>query len=254
MSRKSQQMRGFAKGSYDKDLITVSIVSHGHGQMVESLVQEILLCPEVGKIIITKNIAEEEEYPKNPRLEVIVNKSPKGYGANHNTAFASVQTPFFCVLNPDIQLKSNPFPTLLLAFAEREAGLVAPRIVDVSGQTEDSARRFPSVRNLLAKAGFGHKGTYPDRGDTLRPDWVAGMFLLIPTEVFAQVKGFDEGYFLYYEDVDLCWRLRAEGFQIIQDRKVAVIHDARRESHRKWQYTKWHLASMVRYLVRFKAW
>jgi N-acetylglucosaminyl-diphospho-decaprenol L-rhamnosyltransferase len=158
----------------------------------------------------------------------------------------------FCLPNPDIRLKENPFPQLLKAFDDPSVALVAPKIISPVGSEEDSARKFPTLRDLLSKAFGRHDGTYfekPENG-LVYPDWLAGMFLLLRGDLFQKVKGFDEKFFLYYEDVDLCWRLRRDGFQVVQDRSVSVVHDARRESRRNLRFARWHLAGMARYLIK----
>ena len=232
-------------------MLTASIVNHGHGQMVARLVDDLVGCPEVARIVITQNLDEDAEYPSDPRLDIRRNKAPRGYGANHNAALADATTPFVCVLNPDIRLQGNPFPALLQSLDDQPTALSAPKIVSPDGATEDSARRFPTVLSLAAKAFGGHDGTYSDRmAGLFNPDWLAGMFLLMRREAFAKVGGFDEGFYLYYEDVDLCWRLRRAGYQIVQDRTVAVTHDARRESRRSLRCARWHLTSMARYLFK----
>lgn len=231
-------------------MVTASIVSHGHGKMVARLADDLLACPEVSRIVITQNIPEEVAYLSDPKLEVRRNKAARGYGANHNAALADANTPLVCVLNPDIRLQGNPFPVLLRSFNDQSVALSAPKIVSPNGLTEDSARRFPTFSSLAAKAFGKNDGTYFDRTDLLHPDWLAGMFLLMRREAFAKVGEFDEGFYLYYEDVDLCWRLRRAGYQIVQDRTVAVTHDARRESRRSLRFAKWHLTSMARYLFK----
>lgn len=233
-------------------MITASIVSHGHGPMVPLLVEDLLVCPEIIKIVVTQNSAETMELPLSDRVAMRRNPRPKGYGANQNAAFAMATTPFFCVLNPDIRLKENPFPQLLKAFYDPLVALVAPKIISPDASEEDSARRFPTARDLLSKAFGRHDGTYCEKTENglTYPDWLAGMFLLLRGDIFQKVKGFDEKFFLYYEDVDLCWRLRRDGFQVVQDRSVSVVHDARRESRRNLRFARWHLSSMARYLIK----
>lgn len=234
-------------------MVTASIVSHGHGQMVARLVEDLIPCPEVLRIVITQNVDEEVAYPSDPRLDICRNTASRGYGANHNTALADATTPFVCVLNPDIRLQGNPFPALLRSFDDQSVALSAPKIVSPDGVTEDSARRFPTLPSLAAKAFGKNDGTYSDKTDLLDPDWLAGMFLLMRREAFAKVGGFDEGFYLYYEDVDLCWRLRRAGYQVVQDRTVVVTHDARRESRRSLRFARWHLTSMARYLFKTRS-
>jgi len=229
--------------------ITASIVSHGHGEMVARLAGDLLGCPEVGRIIVTQNIPEKVDYPPDGRVEVRLNQAPRGYGANQNAAFSTIGTPFFCVLNPDIRLPENPFPVLLDAMRDDRVAASAPVITTPGGRPEDSARKFPTAMSLVGKAcGLGD-GTYADALGRQDPDWLAGMFLLLGAPAFAEVEGFDEKYFLYYEDVDLCWRLRRRGYVLRQVQEMRVVHDARRASRRDWQHARWHLASMARFLI-----
>ena len=232
--------------------IAVSIVSHGHGEMVSRLVGELLECPEVERVVVTQNILEDGALNPSKKYILRKNSQPRGYGSNQNAAFGNFPSPFFCVLNPDICLKENPFPELLASFSNPKLALVAPRIITPAGQVEDSARKFPTLRSLVAKAFCGSNGTYPELNSS--PDWVAGMFMIFRSDVFREIGGFDEMFFLYYEDVDICWRLRQKGYEIKFVPSVEVIHDARRESRKNWRYARWHLASMARYLIKARAW
>ena len=87
---------------------------------------------------------------------------------------------------------------------------------------------------------------------SFHPEWVAGMFMLFRSQDFARLGGFDEAFFLYYEDVDICVRAWKQGMKIVACPQVSVVHDARRDSHRSARHIRWHLASMVRYF--FKHW
>lgn len=239
----------------ENSVVTASIVSHGHGTMVARLVEDLLDCPEIAKILVTQNIPEDVAYANDERLEIILNSRIRGYGANQNAAFAKTDAPFFCVLNPDLRLTTNPFPQLLDMMRDASVALSGPRILAPSGAEEDSARRFPTLRNLAVKAVGAGDGTYvKDRRQPFtNPDWLAGMFLLLRSEAYRQVGGFDENFFLYYEDVDLCSRLRRSGYEIRQHRSAEVIHDARRNSRRNWRFALWHLRSMARYLWKNRA-
>jgi GT2 family glycosyltransferase len=218
--------------------------------MVADLTKDLLDCPEVTKVVITQNVPEDERYPADARIEVVRNRIARGYGANQNTALLDAATPFLCVLNPDIRLTGNPFPLLLEPLRDGAIAASAPVIARPDGETEDSARKFPTALGLVGKAlGLGD-GTYRDTAGTLNPDWLAGMFLLLRSSAFRGVGGFDENYFLYYEDVDLCWRLRSRGHELRQVMNVSAVHDARRASRRDWQHARWHLASMMRFLAR----
>lgn len=235
--------------------LTLSVVSHGQGPLVEELLADVAKC--VGtplRVILTLNVPESKEawaghrYPFD--IEVIRNAVPHGFGANHNAAFARTRTELFCVLNPDIRLSSDPFPALCVVAAESRVGVVAPVVLGPDQLPEDHARDFPSVFALVAKA-FGHRPHIPAHAGQFvyHPDWIAGMFMLFRSETLRSLGGFDERYFLYYEDVDLCARLRERGFEVAVCPAVSVIHAARRESRRNLRYASWHLRSALRFLV-----
>ena len=247
-------MQEYASSAESSAQVTVSIVSHGHGTLVASLLADLAThCGPGISVILTLNIPEsltigDGAYPFQVKL--IRNEAPKGFGANQNAAFEYCKSSYFCVLNPDIRIGENPFPRLVEELRKPNVGVVAPRILNPDGNIEDSARRFPTPWFILRKL-FGLTAGLDYRIDqtTLSPDWVAGMFMLFRKDVYAELAGFDERYFLYYEDVDLCRRLRKRGYDVRLLPSVSAVHDARRESRRRLRYLRWHLASMIRFMV-----
>lgn len=232
-------------------LITVSIVSHGHGSMLPYILDDLASCEQVEKIIVTRNISESAgELTRSRQVITINNDHPKGFGANHNAAFRQACTPYFLVLNPDVRFNGNPFPMLLSCLQDNTVALCAPAVIGPSGALEDSARQFPSIFDLIRKAIGRNEGrVHYAIGDPPRESpWVAGMFMLLRSSDYAALGGFDEGYFLYYEDVDLCARLWKSGRKVILCPSVHIVHDARRDSHRNLKYMFWHLSSILRYL------
>lgn len=219
--------------------------------MLRELVEDLLRCEEVEEVIVRLNVPESVDFPEE-RVKVVTNDGPRGFGANHNASLASANGRYLAVVNPDIRLPENPFPTLLAAIADGGFGVVAPIIMNPAGEREDNARRFPTLARLLMKLLTGKQGLDDGRKEQSlhRPDWVAGMFLLFDRKVFQWVDGFDEGFFLYYEDVDICARLRKAGYEVGLAKEVQVIHDARRESRRNLRFARWHLGSMMRYFAK----
>jgi len=235
-------------------MITISLVSHGHGTMIIKLIKSLLKINEVESIIVTFNIPEDINLPKSPKIQIIDNISPVGFGQNHNNAFKLSKTNFFCVLNPDITILQNPFFLLIKELTTHNASLIAPLIVCPRGLPEDSARHFPSILTLLKKLIFSSKGNIVLTGlsKPYSPDWIGGMFMLFKKDCYQKVNGFDEGFFLYYEDVDLCARLWSKKLKIIVTNKVSVIHDSQRASRSNFTHFRWHLLSIIRYF--FKHW
>lgn len=236
--------------------ISISVVSHGQVALVAHLLGDLRrVCSTRVEVLLTLNFEEHlpfalEEFPFPVRI--FANAAPKGFGANHNAAFANASAPYFCVLNPDIRLEADVFPALLAELRrKRMVAAVAPGIVSPEGTPEDSARRFPTLMSILSKAVTGTRGNaeYVNRTTPFTPDWIAGMFMLLRAEVFAELAGFDERYHLYYEDVDLCARLRRRGYEVRVLPSVRAIHAARRESHRNPRYLWWHVQSLTRFLL-----
>jgi GT2 family glycosyltransferase len=234
--------------------LSVSVVSHRQAQLVSQLLGDLAALDMADmEVLVTLNVPEpadalERSYPFP--LTMIRNEHRKGFGANHNAAFAQARGECFAVVNPDIRLTSNPFPRLCEAALRPGTGVAAPKVLSPGGRVEDSARRFPTMGSLALKAFRQQvRPDYPLTGQLVRPDWVAGMFLVFARPAFAAVAGFDERYFLYYEDVDLCWRLRRAGYEVVLLPDVSVIHDARRESRRRPSYLRHHLAGMARFLL-----
>jgi N-acetylglucosaminyl-diphospho-decaprenol L-rhamnosyltransferase len=230
--------------------ITVSVVSHNQIRLALEFIGDLRrLCAPDSKIVLTSNVPEDlDAVPAE--ITIVRNAARKGFGANHNAAFRLCTTPYFCVANPDIRLHTDPFPALLRALEEPGAGLAAPLVRSPRGTVEDSARRFPTIATLAAKAlGRAPRLDYAIGRERLRPDWVAGMFMLLPAETYRQLGGFDERYFLYYEDVDLCARLRRAGHEVILEPAAEVVHHAQRASRRNPRHAWWHAQSVVRFLL-----
>lgn len=237
--------------------VHVSIVSHGQGGLVALLLDDLEChCRDFSLFVtITFNIpetvcfdAQNFSFP----VKMIHNLNPKGFAANHNAAFRSElmtnPSSYFCVINPDIRFPENVFARLLLLLEGTSGvGVVAPLVRDPVGKVEDSGRRFPNLLTPLIRfLGANREPDYKILSTRIAPDWVAGMFLLFPSSVYELLGGFDERYFLYYEDIDLCARLRLKGYRVILEPATSVVHDAHRDSHHKAQYFWFHLRSIIR--------
>lgn len=232
-------------------MIALSIVSHGQGAIAGALL-DCIIGDDTGlisQVIYTRNLPQDDGVEKRtglPGREIIDNPRPKGFGANHNAAYQRCRAPWFCIMNPDISWKTSPFPALL-SCAGNDYSLVAPAIVDAMGRPQNTARRLYTPGELLRQ-----KWRPLNAGDGA--DWLAGMFLLFRSDRYRSIGGFDERYFLYIEDVDICTRLRLAGHRLKQCPEASITHDARKTSHRSFRYSIWHIQGMLRYWASPSFW
>ena len=178
-------------------------------------------------------------------LKLIHNAAPMGFGANHNQAFVHCASPFFCVMNPDIELPDAQatVQALLDAMASARAGLAYPIQTDTRGAELDFARELVTPTSLLKRHTFANRFT---RADAIAPvDWVSGALIVFKTSVYAQLRGFDERYFLYCEDVDICMRIQMAGYTMERSSAV-VVHDTQRRTLKRMRHLAWHVRSLLR--------
>lgn len=224
--------------------VTVSIVSHEHDQLIAKLMAQLRVFNGglIAHVVLTHNLrAEPVPTPANGwpfKLTQVFNETPAGFGANHNRAFELCRTNFFCVLNPDIELSdASVWPRLLQCMSDPKVGCAYPSLLNADGSQQENEREvvtpFALVRRHLLKS--------PQR----RADWASAAFWLVPARVWRSLGGFDEGYYMYCEDVDFCLRLQMAGWKLARAETTA-IHDAGWSSRQIGTYLAWHLSSLIR--------
>ncbi|WP_267423846.1 glycosyltransferase family 2 protein, partial [Curtobacterium sp. GC_Cur_3] len=161
----------------------------------------------------------------------------RGYGTAVNRAVATLDPDVRWVLvsNPDVVLEPLALDRLIAtATADPTIAAVGPRLLEPSGEVYPSARLVPSLRTGLGHALFANvwkgnpwtrryqqSGAHDVRRDT---GWLSGACVLVRRDVFEQLGGFDEGYFMYFEDVDLGWRIGRAGFRNVYEPAATATH------------------------------
>lgn len=241
--------------------ITVSIVNHGHCSMIEQLVHQLSAkCVSIERVVLTQNIPSMLSLDQsNIPFEIVYieNDKPLGFGENHNNAFRHCKSDLFCVMNPDIEILDDPFSSLEKTLALPNVGIAAPQIRDSNGNLEDSARIFPTPSMLVKKLLLNSRGIFEGElnNGVQYPDWVAGMFLFFRSEFYSEIGGFDEAYFLYYEDIDISLRTWKLGKKVALNQEAVVVHNAQRSSHKNFRLFTIHIRSILvfftKHLFRF---
>ena len=200
-----------------------------------------------------------------PSIEVVVPGENLGYGAAVNRGVAASASQLVLVCNSDLQVPAEVVETLAAAAdADPECALVGPLIRDPDGGRYPSARQFPSMIDAAGHALFGifapnnrftrsYQRTELDTADDSVQivDWVSGACFLVKREAFEEVGGFDESYFMYFEDVDLCWRLGRAGRRVAYAPSAEVTHLQGRSTDRHpYRMILEHHRSLLRFASR----
>ncbi len=228
-----------------RNRLTASVVSHGQIPLVNALIDDLKrhAGPHLQRLVVTLNVPELQPLSADGTpFEVVTlrNQVAQGFGANHNQAFRHCETECFAVLNPDLRLASDALGALCEARTPGD-GVLSPLILNPDGSPADAARRLPTPLQITARK-FRRYRAEPDPDF----DWLAGMCLVLDSAAFRSLGGFDERFFMYCEDTDLCLRMQLAGWSVRYVADVQVVHDARRDSHHSAPHLRWHVASLLR--------
>ncbi|TFC55942.1 glycosyltransferase family 2 protein [Cryobacterium sp. TMT2-15-1] len=189
----------------------------------------------------------------------------RGYGGAINAAIASLPPHITSILisNPDVELGQGAISALILELAaDPLVGSVGPRVLNADGTTYPSGRQLPSLRNGVGHALFAR--VWPanpwsrsyraeSQGSEVRRPvgWLSGACLLVRRTAFEELNGFDEGFFMYFEDVDLGYRMGKAGWKNIYSPQASVVHTgAHSTSAESGKMVLAHHDSAYRYLEK----
>ena len=232
------------------------VVTHGPDPDLERCLAA--LAPQVDELLVVAN-------PPAPTIdaELIVNARPLGFAANANRGIAATTAPLVVVANPDTQARPDAVG-LLREFAETHprAGVVGPQLQFPGGSWQPSRRRFPTVRGTLARRTPLRKVLRPETRqvdhyqlderptEPVQADWMLAAFLLLRREMLAELGGFDPGFRLYGEDIDLCYRAAKAGWERWYVPEAVVTHTHAAVTDRRFltRRTWWHWRGIGRFV------
>ena len=204
-----------------------------------------------------------------PEVQFRFNEENLGFARACNQGIRMGQGKYCMLLNPDAVIDAAGMRGLVDCMEEHpEVGVVAPRRVYPDGRLQLSVRRFPTLRAILLRAGRLDR-LFPgavrhylmqdwDHGEGRDVDWVMGACMLLRREALEEVGLLDEGFFMYYEDIDLCYRMGQQGWKVRYEPAIAVRHEHQRDSAslRPNRLAWVHLRSLVRLFRkhRFALW
>jgi GT2 family glycosyltransferase len=183
------------------------------------------------EIVVLDNASEdgsaEAVRERFPEVRVIAQPYRAGFGANHNTVIRATTGRYVYVLNEDTTSEDWALDRLVAHLdANPRVAALGPRLVYPDGRHQDSAWRFPSPGvALLGLPTLGRAGVkQSSTGNTHDVDWVMGAAVMLRREALDDVGLFDEGFFIYSEETDLCRRLRDAGWRVQYEPAVTVVH------------------------------
>ncbi len=182
-----------------------------------------------------------------------------GFGKGNNLVIPMLDSRYHAIVNPDILFTEDVFSKLIRYMEDPEIGMCIPKLTDENGRMQWAYRRDPTVSDMFIR--FFCKGLFRKRvryhalqdHDFSRPFQVPfgqGSFLVIRTDLFRSLGGFDERFFMYMEDADLCRRVNQVS-KLMYYPYASVIHKWNRKSHRDLKMFRIHFGSMRKY---FKKW
>lgn len=241
--------------------IYLSVVSHDNDELIRA--NFVGLPTEIGKYSLSVLVVDNTSSSELKRLCAEHNLSyfsdgvRRGYGGNNNLNYRRAQISagdIFIVCNPDITITIEQLEELISTFTKSTAHIYGVKVYECSDLSRSSShnRMFPCLFDPLVSLVFKRKLFARDIDQYSEPDWIGGAFMVFRAEVFGELNGFDERYFMYYEDVDLCHRAQKMGLKIIYDPSFYVIHEAKRQGRKIFsQHFLWNLVSMIKYFSRF---
>jgi len=201
-----------------------------------------------------------------PAVRWLVNTENRGYGRGCNQGLATIAADYHLILNPDIVVLPGGLDALL-AFADEHprAGLIGPQLLNEDGTVQESCRRFYTFGTLVLRRTIlgklvpnsrtvqRHLMRDFDHAAVRAVDWVLGGCLLVRREARDRCGPMDERFFLYFEDVDWCYRMWQSGFEVVYFPGARFVHRHRRQSAQgTFSRSFWlHLASLISFYEKW---
>ena len=249
--------------------IIVSIVSHFHHDFLINLGTLKSLSGFENIIVICRDnipVPKLKKYCEKLDINYVSNAKPCGFSQNNNQNFlhyknnlSPQEDDYFLILNPDIVLTDNTLSRLnevISLIGKREICTINLFLDNEFIAQDDNIRRFPSLKDFIGSFLFKNRRTIIKKKEGLsleEPFWVSGAFMLMHWHVYEDLKGFNELFYMYCEDIELCRRAIRNGISIRFIDDISAVHFRRRKSQSLFsKHFIWHIKSVVLYqLVKF---
>ncbi len=250
--------------------LAVVVVNHDAGPHLERCLRSVLsasggLALEVVVVDNASTDGSERAAATIPGVRLVANRDNRGFSAAANQGIRATHAPWVFLLNPDAEVWSGTLAALVKR-AEDDPGVavVGPLVRNADGTVYPSGRRIPSLGEAVAHAFLspfwpGNPWTRRyrmedwDRTTEREVPWVSGAAMLLRREAVEEVGLLDEGYFLYFEELDLCTRLRERGWRVLFTPELEVLHEGGVSTGRSRRTHLIHSRSAYRYFAKHRA-
>jgi GT2 family glycosyltransferase len=242
--------------------ISASIVLYNENiQVLEEAITSFLKVPLLKKLYLIDNSPKRIiiDIFKEEEIEYIFVGKNVGFGAAHNLVINKIKSfsKFHLILNPDVSFKPSVVVNLSRELENNpQVSLISPRVLYPNGSTQVICRKTPFFKEMLGRRlgvfnNYVASKQYQKVSEPFFPDFIHGCFMLFKTDDFISIKGFDERYFLYMEDADICRKIKESGKEVLYYPKEQITHIHRKGSAKKGKLLYYHLVSAIKY---FKKW
>ncbi len=202
-----------------------------------------------------------KEFCDFPEVEYVFVGRNMGFGGGHNLVLDKIKdcSNYHLILNPDVSFEPNVLLQLIKELvSNRDIAMVSPKVLYPDGKQQHTCRRTPTFLELFYRR-VGVKKEFTElqeyRGQDLKksfyPDFIHGCFMLFKTQDFINLKGFDERYFLYMEDADICRQIKESGKEVLYFPKEQITHIQRKGSAKKGKLLYYHIISVIKYFIKW---
>lgn len=246
----------------NKTKVHISVVSHNQEDLIIDNFKSLNFENDnldINLILIDNtNSKKLKQFADEKKHLYFADEKVRGYGENHNKAFEIAQVKdddIFIVCNPDIILDEMQLFGMIQSFIKKneELGNVTCYYDREKTILSNPDRHFPFFLNFVASILFKKRFHYGTNFDVTHPEWISGEFMIIRGDIYKKVEGFDTDFFMYVEDIDLCFRAMHKGITITHDKNFYIVHETQMDSRNVLSGSfKMHLRSVLRYLVKHR--
>jgi N-acetylglucosaminyl-diphospho-decaprenol L-rhamnosyltransferase len=251
--------------------LSVLVVNHNAGPFLARCMDSVRAAAEdiAVEMVVVDNASTDESVERitdEGEIRVLRNPANRGFARAANQGIRATSAPLVLLLNPDAEVVGGTLAALAKVAGEHpRAGAIGALVRNPDGSVQPSARRVPGLGEALAHAFLGpvwpeNRWTRSytmagwDRASEREVEWVSGSAMLLRREALDEVGPFDEGYFMYVEDVDLCTRLRGAGWKVLFSPELEVVHQIGVSTKgQRGRMAFAHSDSIYRYFAKYRA-